>query len=355
MNIEVPEAMSWFMPGTLGLIFLGLGTTAWWLFRQRRRHEMRQELADELAQCVSRLGLGTVWQAPLFQADVFGIRGLVDGFDVRAELWDKSSHEFFRLTIHFPQSTRQELRLRAGKAPGTEKLWRMDPITTGHQRFDEVYKAYGRFDEDEQAKEVLTARVRRLLLSFVDDVDGIRIGDNSLYLFVDDGIDTDRVECLVRDALAASVELYSQARKAGPSQATDTMAYERVSDDVLGRETGKFSHEELPSGTGAFEGITGAEADLGEDSEEDESSHKEKEDEEAHSARRETESSHSTSEVSESTSEDSESTSEDSESLDESSPRPSPSFPAVDPESVDEVSSSGESWPGSGDPSDTSS
>lgn len=260
MTTEAPETMSLLVPGVLAVLFVCLGATAWWLFRLRRRQNMRQELADELSECVRRLGLGTVWQAPLFQADVFGIRGLRNDFDVRAELWDKSTHEFFRLSIHFPQSTRQEFRIRAGSKAKVETFWRRQRVELGDERFDEAYGVYCHSGEAEQLRKVLTPKVRSLLLSLADDADGIKIGDHSLYLFVDEGVRVEAVERIIRDALAASVELYHRAREVGPTRTADDKAYERVSVDVLGRESGEFDEEEFPRGTGAFEAV-GAGAD----------------------------------------------------------------------------------------------
>ena len=356
MTLEAPEAMSWLVPGTLGLVFLGLGSAAWWLLRQRRRNEMRRELAEDLARSVHRLGLDTVWQAPLFQADVFGIRGVVDDFDVRAELWDKSTHEFFRLSIHFPQSMRQDFRIRAGKLLGMEKLWRLTSVELNDRRFDEKFEVYCHPEADDQVAEVLTAKVRRLLLDVVDEVDGIKIGDHSLYLYVDEGVEVDVVERIIGGALRASMELYRRARQVGPTRSAEEMAYERVSMDVLGREGGDQQADEMPCGTGAFESITGPvpkvggqqeESDVEEDAEEAPQS--------GGASLRDADSEGEDSSLdTEGSAEEESEVSDESDSFDSSeeslkSGQPVSSFPAIDPSSVVEDSNSDESSPGDED------
>ncbi len=246
MNIELPGIWSWLVLGGLLTVLVGLGVVAGWLLRRRRRDEMRAEVAEELRRSAERIGLETVWQSQLFHADVFGIRGKVNGFDIRAELWDKSSYDFFRLSVYFPRPLRQEFRLLARRRRGLEQLWKMESIEVGDRRFEERYNVYCRQDQDERVRDILAPSVRRKLVTLGSKADGVKLGDHSLYIFVDRSMGPTEIERFIRDALAVAVELYNRVVAIGPAQGAAKTSYEMVAVDVLGRDT------ESNLSTGAF-------------------------------------------------------------------------------------------------------
>lgn len=258
MQMEGAELVSWLLLGGMVVVFAGLAFGAWWLFQRHRRQTMRTEVAEELHGVVSRLGLGTVWQAPLFQSDVFGIRGVVDGFDVRAELWDSSNRAFFRLAVLFPQPTNQGFRVVAGKRRGLASIGAADGIETGDRGFDELYTVYSR-DRSEQGEwiegsigDVLAPNIRRRLISLGERVHGLRVGNNTLYLHVDDRVDSSGVERLIRDGLSVARELYNRAVDVGPTETGGKTTYEMASVDSTRRQNGEtIETEAIPEGTSA--------------------------------------------------------------------------------------------------------
>lgn len=253
MDVELVGMWSWLLLGCLLMVLIGLALTIWWLVRRRRRDEMRAGFAEELRDCAQRIGLATVWQAPLFQADVFGLRGLIKDFDVRAELWEKTNRDFFRLSVHFPRPLRQEFRLLARRRRGLEHLWKMDAVDVGHREFDDRYNVYCRQGQEERVREILVPSVRRRLMAIDEQVDGVKLGDHCLYIYVDKGIESPVIERLIRDALGVSVEVYNRVVEVGPAKGTAKTSYEMVTVDVLGRES-NWDTEALTFPEGSEEG-----------------------------------------------------------------------------------------------------
>lgn len=249
-GIDAPGIMGWLLLGVLLAVLVGLAAVSWWLFRRRRRDEAREEAAQELEESMRRLGLGDVWQAPLFQGDVFGVRGKVDDFDVRAELWERSSRDFFRLSVYFPRSIHQEFRLRMRRRTGLEYLWRMGRIEVGDRRFDDRFHVYCRQNREKGIDKVLAPAVRGRLVSIGERVDGIKLGDHSLYVFVDRQLEPPVIERIIRDTLSTAKELFNRAMEIGPSRLTRNTEYEMASVDVLGREaTQEVETGGFPEGT----------------------------------------------------------------------------------------------------------
>ena len=270
MDIDVPGLASWVMLGTLVTLLVILAVAAVWLFRRHRRQESRAEVREELKDAVERLGLGTVWQAPLFQADIFGVRGLVNGYEVCGELWKKSDRDFFRLTVHFPQPMRQEFRMVTGRRRGLEQLWRLERAEIDDSEFEEHFSVYCRQDQDDHVRELLDRGVRRRFLSLVDGIDGLKLGDNSLYLFVDRAVEIAGLERLIRDGLAAASDVYNRTREFGPAKTAQSTSYEMLSVDGIRREAGEEANpEDFPQGTsvGEFDAVSAGDKEESENKE----------------------------------------------------------------------------------------
>lgn len=254
MENDAPALIAWLvLVGSL-LVLAGLAIAGWWLIRRQRRDEMRAEIAEELDACVRRLGLGTVWQTRLFQADVYGIRGNVDGFDIRAELWEKSSRDFFRLSIYFPEILGPSFRLLTRERRGVEYLWRLQNIEFDHPEFDQVFNVYARGGDTEMelVYDLLDANIRRRLVSLEQGVDGIQLGDHSLYIYVEESVEPSKVELLIDDALKIAGIIYDGAVDEGLPEQAHTTEYEMASVDMLGREresTENVEAVEFPEGS----------------------------------------------------------------------------------------------------------
>ncbi len=230
-------------PFSAVLIFLALfgvaillGGAAWWLGRQRKRSDEREEMMAELRRRVERLGIGTVWQTPLFQVDVYGVRGEVNDFDIRCEIWDKASRDLFRLSIYFPRSTRQQCTLRSERRPTLKPLGQITAIEVGDEAFDQRFQLRGPEQGSEVIKELFDQELRDRLMKLVEDCDGLRIGDRSLYLYREAPVSPAEVERFLQDGLAAAAKYFQRSRKVGPTTENTDITYEMAAIDVLGRD-----------------------------------------------------------------------------------------------------------------------
>ena len=249
-QLDVPAPVGWLALVGLTAVFLALVAVGLWLFYQRRRDEMRQELAEELQTVVRRLGLGTVWQAQLFQADVYGIRGAVEHFEIRAELWDKSSRDFFRLAIYFPRPIARDFRLLSRRRGGLVHLLQLKETSIGDGHFESTFHLYYRPGDDEVLKQVFNRRLQNKLAALERGVDGIKIGSHSFYLHVDSSVPPKKIESLVSDTLEIATILYERAVNVGAPDNAYQTEYELASVDVLGRETVESDPvEDFPEGT----------------------------------------------------------------------------------------------------------
>lgn len=232
------------------LVILGvLVVVGWRLFRRRRREELRTELADQLREAVQRLGLGTVWETPLFQADVYGIRGSIDEFDVRAELWDKSSRDFFRLTVHFPHPTAQTFRLMTRRRRGVEHLWRIEPVEIGDPAFDNAFYVYGRRDDQKRVARLFDHRLRKQLLVLRNQVDGLKLGNHSLYVHVDEMVEPSVVVEMIEQAVQVATRVCARAAVVGSREEERKMEYATASMEMLSRDSEHGHTEVFPEGT----------------------------------------------------------------------------------------------------------
>lgn len=239
MNIDGIDIGGWPLTVVL-LVVLGVLTAiGWWLFRRRRRRELRAELVEKLDRCVERLGLETVWQTPLFEADVYGIHGEIDDFEVRGELWDKSSRDFFRVSIHFPHPVQQTFRVLTRHRQGVEHMWRLREVDTGDEAFDEAFYVYTRADDARRVGGLLTDEIRADLLGIYDRVDGLKMGSNSLYVYVDEAADVALIEALIREAVAAASAVISRAADIVSAEQRQKEQYELASVDQMARQTGE--------------------------------------------------------------------------------------------------------------------
>ena len=234
----------------LVVVLVGLVLVNWWLFRRRSGDESRQQMAEELTRVVNRIGLGTVWDASMFQADVYGIRGEVNGYDVRAELWDKTRRDFFRLAIRFPRPIHQGFRLRTRRRRGLEHLWRMERVERGDDVFDDRFNIYCRPEPSQRIEDLFDTQVCRKLVDLERKVDGIKLGDHCLYVYIDSAVEPVRIERLIREGLAVATRLYDRSMDLGPSKTSRNTAYETITIDALGRDSGEeLDIEAFPEGT----------------------------------------------------------------------------------------------------------
>ncbi len=246
--MDTAELTAWLTTAGFVVILVVLMVMGWRMFQRRRREEMREELADELQKCVERLGLGTVWQTPLFQADVYGIRGGIDGYDVRAELWDKSSRDFFRLTVHFPHATAQTFRLMTRRRRGLEHLWRMHRISVDDDLFEESFSLYGRREDQKRLAKLFDASLRRELLALANQVKGLKLGTHSLYVHVDKMVDPPVVEEVIEQALEICRRLFDQSVEIGSVEEELKAEYATASMDMVSRDGESTVAEQFPEG-----------------------------------------------------------------------------------------------------------
>ncbi len=240
---------TWLLLIGLAVAFIALMASVWWLWRRRRRGVSRAELSEELAAAVERLQLSSVWQTGLFEADVHGFKGEVQGFVVDGELWERGGDAVFRLTLRFPRPLRQGVKVQTRRRNWLEALWPEETLEVGDADFDEKFYLYGEPDSEERIKEFFDFSLRHRLLDLVRRVEKLEMGDRSLHLMSREGKSVQDVERLVRDALRTALELYNRAVETGPARTATHTQYELVAIDALGRTTGGF-----PQGTDPEEG-----------------------------------------------------------------------------------------------------
>lgn len=245
---------TWVLLAGLLAAFIALAIAGWWLLRRRRREASRAELSEELERSVRRLGLTSLWKTPFFEADVFGIDGEINGFDVRTELWGHPGGDCLRSTIRFPRPLKQGLRVRMNRRRWLEQWWQMSPVATGDSAFDERFQVYSHDEDEDRASQVLAPFIRHRFVQLAKDVDDIEVGDRSLYIFVDGGCEAGRIEKTIRDGLTLAVELINRSTEVGPLHTAGHTQYELIAVDALGRDTAsdESQSEALPEGTTGF-------------------------------------------------------------------------------------------------------
>lgn len=239
----------WPVVAGLVLVLAALVVMGWWLFRRRRRQEMRAELVEQLDRCGRRLGLETVWQTPLFQADVYGIHGEIDDFRIRGEMWDKSSRDFFRLTVHYPHGVQQTFRLLSRRRQGIERMWRLRKVDIDDEDFDGAFHLYTRPEDAERIWGLIAEGVRDELLELGERSDRLKMGNNALFVYVEDAADVQVVQQLIEDAVAVAKTFTNQASGVVSAEERQTQRYELASVDEMAREADDPLTGEFPAGT----------------------------------------------------------------------------------------------------------
>lgn len=248
MSAQTPEFVGWALAVGLGTVLVLLVVAGWWLFRQHRRSESREAFAEELREVVGELGFDDVWHAALFRADVFGVRGRIDEFDVEIELWEGAGRELFRLSIYFPGPTHQTMRVLTRRRTVFDQVRGLEEVELGDEAFDEHFNVYCHLDDVERIPEVLVTGARRRLLSIGRRVDGVKVADRSLYVFAERKVSLSGLRKLIDEAIAAGSTIYERAQAVGPAEAARrTTQYQIAATDVLGRESGEFPIGELQS------------------------------------------------------------------------------------------------------------
>ncbi|RAL25198.1 hypothetical protein DL240_03030 [Lujinxingia litoralis] len=228
----------WLALGALVVLIGVVGWFGWRLARMRRAGEARAELLSELSTMNQRLGIGEHWETSLFQAHVIGMRGELNGFRVRGEVWDQAGPEACRISVRFPKVLRQALKVRRRTANGRALPGRgLVTVSTGDESFDACFSTMVAESASSELGRLLDATLRELMVTLAGRVSSLRVGKRSLFMVSEDSVDAAALERLLRDALRVAVRLYNASIEVGPLTQARSTQYEQVTLNIFGRES----------------------------------------------------------------------------------------------------------------------
>ncbi|MFU8802661.1 MAG: hypothetical protein ACNA8W_02525 [Bradymonadaceae bacterium] len=212
--------------------------------RGRRGDIARGELIAALDTMAARLGLAPVLESSVYGAQIITLEGVLNGFRIHLEIWNHPRHCFSRLTLMFPRSLRQGLRILEGKRVGIlHRAMGMQPVELGITSKDtQLVVLSGSDSETHQG--ILTAELEGLLLGFGSSYDEIQLNDENLFILERKILEASEYERLVRAGLRLVTLLYQRAREVGPTTTRRTTNYARAESEMFNRSSSQVMGDE---------------------------------------------------------------------------------------------------------------
>lgn len=227
-----------------GLIVLALPLVKRRIRRWRaiRREIRRKQTGEEIRSTLRSLGLARIWRAPMHQAEVMSFAGEMGEFSLRGELWDSASHDYFRLTLGFPKSLEQGLRVFTRErswtvAPGKKRV----SVGLGDRHFERHFHLLVHEARWELSAEIFEKALRDGLVELGAQVDDLEIGDQSLELLVEGKVSPSQIQWLLEDAIWVATRLYERAREVEREDFARERDQEDFSDGESRKEEGSSS------------------------------------------------------------------------------------------------------------------
>lgn len=231
---------TWITLGVLVVLIAMVGWFGWRLARMRRAGEARAERLSDLRTISERMGIDDLWESSVFQSHVIGMRGELNGFRVRGELWEDPAREAYRLSVRFPKVLRQPMKIRRTGSNGRVLPGRgLVAVSTGDAAFDARFATMVSEAASEKIDALLDANLRERMVALSEKVSSLRLGNRSLYVLADREVETSEIDRLLRETLRVAVLLYNSSVEVGPLTAAKSTQYEQVSLDIFGRDTAR--------------------------------------------------------------------------------------------------------------------
>ena len=240
---------TWMTLGVLVVLIAAVGWFGWRLARMRRAGEARAERLSDVRTFTDRMGLDHVWETSIFQSHVIGMRGELNGFRVRGELWDEPQRDAYRLSVRFPKVLRQPMKIRRKGSNGRVLSGRgLVAVSTGDEAFDARFATMVSEAASEKIEALLDANLRERMVALAEKVTSLRLGNRSLYVVAEEEVEAEVVDRLLRETLRVAVLLYNSSVEVGPLTSTRSTQYEQVSLDIFGRDTSREASAEDQEG-----------------------------------------------------------------------------------------------------------
>jgi hypothetical protein len=194
-----------------------------------------QELMDGLEAVAAQLGLGECDRRTLFGELVHRVRGEYDRLqiDIEVQLGDQAS--FVRLRVEFPQTLDQEITILSDRKR-TVRTWllRQKEMSVGDPEFERDFILLARHPE--RIQKLLSGALRFQLRRLGERVDKLEIGDEAVYVWVDEVSSPEDINALVEQTVECAERIYAAARELGPSPSRiEATAYNQATADIYSR------------------------------------------------------------------------------------------------------------------------
>lgn len=212
------------------LVVLGL------LIARRGPEETHEEVTGEfLLKLGSGLGLDTYSDRTLFGEHLQTLRGKFEEFPVEFEVSRGDWAPYVRITVDFPRRLAQDLHVINDRRGGmVSQLRRLREIKLDDEEFDSRFLLFAK--DEERAASVLNETARYQLVRMAEEVDEVRISDNTLFVLMHHACTREEMKSLLKKSLEVAGRLYQTARLLGPrSPSAEASHYEKATIETAAR------------------------------------------------------------------------------------------------------------------------
>lgn len=161
------------------------------------------------------LGLDHYAERDLFGARVQMLWGEFGEFPVELEVSRGGWRPYVRVTIDFPKRLAQDLQILTNSRGWIRNQFgRYEKVELEDEAFSDRFCLYGR--DADRADMVLSETTRSQLVRLAEDVDDVRITDDTLFFFVEGGCRRGEISTLLKKGLEIADRLFRAARLLGP-------------------------------------------------------------------------------------------------------------------------------------------
>jgi hypothetical protein len=194
-------------------LLLVLGAAIWAGKQPDERHD---DFSGEfLIKLGDGLGLDHYAERDLFGARVQMLWGSFGDFPVELEVSRGGWRPYVRVTIDFPKRLAQDLQiLTEGRSWIRNHFGRLEEVELDDPTFSQAFSLFSR--DPDRAEMMLSETTRSQLVRLAEEVDDVRITDDTLFFFVQRGCRRDEISTLLKKGLEIADRLFRAARLMGP-------------------------------------------------------------------------------------------------------------------------------------------
>jgi len=183
-----------------------IGLVVW--FNRRRLRRAQEDYAD----FADEVGLTRLSDRWLFDSRLVRVGGLFEGHPVEIEMCQGRTRAYTRLEVDYPEPLGLGLRIQVEDDEGIwTRLMRLKEVEIGVPSFDPHFILLSR--DEERLKSLLGMDLRRMLLDLKYAAADVRIGDDGLYVLLEEAGPPDTLVRVLELSSRLATGLYRRAEE----------------------------------------------------------------------------------------------------------------------------------------------